>query len=285
MKQQKLGQHLKAWHTNATKWAPENILSSKPRTSDELQKAPAVGASEDKRTIVEQQRIGIPGEDIEFDGEEVSRSIFVKNLNFKTTKVALQKHFEQHLENGQLRKVTMKSDPPKKENMGFCFIEFDTAETTRNICKLLQGTVLDGHALSLQISHHKKEVKTMHQKNVDKNKSSTKIIVRNVAFEATKKDMRQLFSPFGQIKNLRLPKKVDGSHRGFAFIEFITKQEAENAFNALSSSHLYGRHLVLEQAREGESLSELRARVASQFVDDNDIANSGWSSKRRKGIE
>ncbi|XP_057872015.2 uncharacterized protein LOC131078359 [Cryptomeria japonica] len=266
-------------------WAPENILSSKPRTSSELQKAPAVGVSEDKKTNVEQQRIGIPNEDIEFDGEEVSRSIFVKNLNFKTTTVALQNHFEQHLKEGELRKVTMKGDPPKKENMGFCFIEFDTAETARNVCKLLQGTVLDGHALSLQISHHKKEAKTMQQKNLDKNKSSTKIIVRNVAFEATKKDLRQLFSPFGQIKNLRLPKKVDGSHRGFAFIEFITKQEAENAFNALSSSHLYGRHLVLEQAREDESLSELRARVASQFVDDNDIANSGRSSKRRKGIE
>ncbi|KAH9290750.1 hypothetical protein KI387_034867, partial [Taxus chinensis] len=77
------------------------------------------------------------------------------------------------------------------------------------------------------------------------------------------------------IKSLRLPRKADGSHRGFAFIEFITKQEAGNAFNAVSSSHLYGRHLVLEQAREGESLSELRTRVASQFVDDNDITLNG----------
>jgi len=94
--------------------------------------------------------------------------------------------------------------------------------------------------------------------------------------------LQQLFSPFGQIKSLRLPKKADHSHRGFAFIEFITKQEAENAFNALSSSHLYGRHLVLEQAREGESLTELRARIASKFLDDNDITLG--SSKRRKGI-
>ena len=48
----------------------------------------------------------------------------------------------------------------------------------------------------------------------------------------------------GQIKSLRLPKKFDGSHRGFAFIDFLTRQEADNAFEALHSTHLYGRHLV-----------------------------------------
>jgi len=40
--------------------------------------------------------------------------------------------------------------------------------------------------------------------------------------------------------------------------------------------------LVLEQAREDESLTELRARIASKFVDDNDITLG--SSKRRKGM-
>lgn len=47
-----------------------------------------------------------------------------------------------------------------------------------------------------------------------------------------------------QLKSLRLPKKFDGKHRGFAFVEFLTKQEAQNAFEALQSTHLYGRHMV-----------------------------------------
>lgn len=41
----------------------------------------------------------------------------------------------------------------------------------------------------------------------------TKLIVRNVAFEATRKDLMALFQPFGQIKSCRLPKKFDSSHR------------------------------------------------------------------------
>lgn len=111
-----------------------------------------------------------------------------------------------------------------------------------------------------------------------------------------------------QIKSLRLPMRF-GSHRGFAFVEFVTKQEAQNAFEALSSTHLYGRHLVrppknsimsssfdtgmsftefpwfqvLERAKEGESLEELRARTAAQFAgEENGFQTSTKLSKKRK---
>ena len=66
-----------------------------------------------------------------------------------------------------------------------------------NFFSLYQGTVLDSHALILQMCHLKKD--DQGQRKVDKEKSSTKILVRNVAFEATGKDLRQLFSPYGQV--------------------------------------------------------------------------------------
>ena len=49
----------------------------------------------------------------------------------------------------------------------------------------------------LQLCHGKKDGQAA--KKNDKDKSSTKLLVRNVAFEATEKDLRQLFSPFGQV--------------------------------------------------------------------------------------
>ncbi|KAL9175572.1 hypothetical protein ABFS82_02G119500 [Erythranthe guttata] len=69
-----------------------------------------------------------------------------------------------------------------------------------------------------------------------------------------------------------------GKHRGFAFIEYMTKQEARNALEALSNTHLYGRHLVLERVKEGETLEELRARTAAQFTDSTNL------SKKRKQL-
>lgn len=38
-------------------------------------------------------------------------------------------------------------------------------------------------------------------------------VARNVAFEATRKDIVGLFGPFGHIKSARLPRKFDGTHR------------------------------------------------------------------------
>ena len=56
----------------------------------------------------------------------------------------------------------------------------------------------------LQLCHGKKDGQAT--KKNEKDKSSTKLLVRNVAFEATEKDLRQLFSPFGQVSfSLLLP--------------------------------------------------------------------------------
>ena len=60
-------------------------------------------------------------------------------------------------------------------------------------------------------------------------------MVRNLAFEATKRDLAELFSAFGTLKTVRLPKKFDGTGRGFAFVEFITHAEARAAMAALGT--------------------------------------------------
>ncbi|XP_038980805.1 multiple RNA-binding domain-containing protein 1 [Phoenix dactylifera] len=258
-------------------WAPADILSPNPTSESEEQKN-VVGEQNVKKVLLEQSVEGLPEEDIDPDRVE-SRSLFVKNLNFQTSDESLKKHFSDNMKSGSIRSVKVKKHIKNGKNvsMGFGFIEFDSVETATNVCKDLQGTVLDGHALILQLCHAKKDGQVL--KKDEKDRSSTKLLVRNVAFEATEKDLRQLFSPFGQIRRLRLPMKF-GSHRGFAFVEYVTKQEAQNALKALPSTHLYGRHLVLERAKEGESLEELRARTAAQFVDEN----NGFQklSKKRK---
>lgn len=67
----------------------------------------------------------------------------------------------------------------------------------------MQGTVLEGHALVLQLSRNAKKSGASDSKATaikgKAEESSTKIIVRNVAFEATRKDLQQIFNPFGQV--------------------------------------------------------------------------------------
>nr|XP_043622445.1 multiple RNA-binding domain-containing protein 1 [Erigeron canadensis] len=265
-------------------WAPSDILSEDPRGVTEEDELPAVGQHETKRALLERELEGTTESDIDTERVE-SRSLFVKNLNFKTNDESLKKHFVEHVKEGKLRSVRIKKHLKNGKNvsMGFGFLEFDSVDTAVHVCKNLQGTVLDGHALILQLCHVKNNDKV--KEKVGEDQSSTKLIVRNVAFEATEKELRQLFSPFGQVKSLRLPTRF-GKHRGFAFVEYVTKQETKNALQSLSNTHLYGRHLVLERAKEGESLEELRARTAAQFVDESTgFQNQSKLSLKRKQLD
>ncbi|MFT7804987.1 putative RNA-binding protein 19 [Arapaima gigas] len=77
-------------------------------------------------------------------------------------------------------------------------------------------------------------------------------------------------STFGELKTVRLPKKMSGtgSHRGFGFVDFLTKQDAKKAFSTLChSTHLYGRRLVLEWADAEETVEALRRKTAEHFHD------------------
>lgn len=115
----------------------------------------------------------------------------------------------------------------------------------------MQGAECDGHRLQLSLSERDASTDHRRKGRTDKEKSTaptTKLLVRNVPFETNKKELRELFGTFGQVKALRLPLKFDRSHRGFAFVDFLTKQEAARAYKALSATHFYGRHLVLECA-------------------------------------
>ncbi|CAI9752927.1 unnamed protein product [Fraxinus pennsylvanica] len=255
---------------------PGYILSQTPIAIGDSNNNVIVGECDSKRILQKQQLEDKTDEDVDPDRIE-SRSLCVKNLSFKTSDEKLKRHFTEHVKEGRILSVRVNKHFKNGKNVskGFGFIEFDSVDTAVKVCRDLQETKLDGHALVLQLCRAKKGE---HQhKKVDSNKSSTKLIIKNVAFEATVKDLRQLFSPFGQVKSLRLPKRF-GKHNGFAFVEYVTKQECQNALQALSNTHLYGRHLVLERAREGESLEELRTRTAAQFTDSTKLP------KKRKHV-
>ena len=73
----------------------------------------------------------------------------------------------------------------------------------------------------------------------------------------------------GVLKSVRKPKKFDGSHRGFAFIEYTTQREATDAMEALGNAHLYGRKCVIERADEDETVNTMDDSNAAVFGESN----------------
>ena len=79
-----------------------------------------------------------------------------------------------------------------------------------------------------------------------------------------KEELRKLFKVYGQVKNLRLPTKIDGSHRGFAFIEFMSHEEAQKAFKELQNTHFYGRKIIIEWAKQDNSIEGIREKTSKK---------------------
>uniref|UniRef100_A0A8C9F6J3 RNA binding motif protein 19 n=1 Tax=Pavo cristatus TaxID=9049 RepID=A0A8C9F6J3_PAVCR len=149
-------------------------------------------------------------------------------------------------------------------SMGFGFVEYKKPESAQKALRRLQVM----HLTCPFCSPDRPAVKSSRKKQTVKKQKTSKILVRNIPFQATVREIRELFSTFGELKTVRLPKKMagTGSHRGFGFVDFLTKQDAKKAFNALChSTHLYGRRLVLEWADTEETVEALRRRTADHF--------------------
>ncbi|KAJ3918033.1 hypothetical protein F5877DRAFT_90909 [Lentinula edodes] len=135
----------------------------------------------------------------------------------------------------------------------------------RKVMKSMQAFVLDGDALYIKFSGRGDDEDVDQGKDgVSWNSRTMKLIVKNVPFEATKKVIRHLF---GYLKSVRLSKTFDSRTDGFAFVDSVSRQQAENAYAALRHTQLSGRHLVLEWAEEaGQDLEMLRKKASLALV-------------------
>ena len=60
---------------------------------------------------------------------------------------------------------------------------------------------------------------------------------------------------------MRIPSKYSGGHRGFAFIDYTTHEDALTAMNSLNATHMYGRRLNIEWAKDETTLTGLRKKI------------------------
>lgn len=242
-------------------WAPINSLATR--------NAPVKPVVVSVKTVEDHEEDG----DVKDNSESTSsapsslkNTLYVKNLSFKTEVKELKKLFSSI---GPIRSARIPTKPSPSNasvqlSLGFGFIEFVEAEDVNRALDTMQGVQLDGHALLLKRasggvsasegsgpSASKKRKVT---EEVDESQKPCKLLIRNIPFESSENELRTLIKSFtAALKRLRLPKKFDGSHRGFGFAEFTSHAEAKHVKETLAATHLYGRHLVIEWAKIEES--------------------------------
>lgn len=73
---------------------------------------------------------------------------------------------------------------------------------------------------------------------------ASKVFVGNLDFNTTRAEVEALFAQAGTIRDVFLPTdRATGRPRGFAFVEFETEEEAEQAIERFNGHELSGRAL------------------------------------------
>nr|XP_033342924.1 probable RNA-binding protein 19 [Megalopta genalis] len=261
-------------------WAPENTFSNSAKKSttepveDNKEKPndPQETPEKEKNQLQDDASKNNEVESEDDEEPEPDTTLFVKNINFSTTNELLKTYFSKC---GPIHyaSVATKNDPKNpggKLSMGYGFVRYKRKADADRAIKTMQLSVLEGKSLELKRSERTltSDVNTARKTAKVSAQTGTKILIRNVPFQANVAEITELFKAFGELKAVRLPRKLVGveKHRGFGFVEFYTKSEAKKAFTALcQSTHLYGRRLALEWAQSDEGVEALRKRTAKHF--------------------
>ncbi|XP_015682553.1 probable RNA-binding protein 19 [Protobothrops mucrosquamatus] len=181
-------------------WAPTGVFSGPGKKTPEVEEQKE-GDEQTQRGVSEKSDAQKEMEEEEEEEEEEEGSlpgctIFIKNLNFSTTEDTLKEVFSKA---GVVRSCTVSKKKDKAGNllsMGFGFVEYKKPEYAQKAIKQLQACSVDGHQLEVKISERatKSTVATARKKQVSKKQVNSKILVRNIPFQATVKEIRELFS-------------------------------------------------------------------------------------------
>ncbi|KAF2076035.1 hypothetical protein CYY_002649 [Polysphondylium violaceum] len=266
-------------------WAPLSIFKSGPKpkqTKEEKDTKSSTSPSTSSTKEDQEKKSNTSNTTTPPSSSANSHFVYIKNLSWKTSNENLVTRFK-NLKDFVNATIATKADPKnpgKRLPVGYGFAEFSSKQGAYECIKKLNGSTIDGHEINLKLSDKNEVNKTAdssagNKRTREDSKStngtatkspvSTKIIIKNLPFESTAKEIRKLFSTYGEIQSVRLPKKPNGGHRGFAFVEFLTEQESKNAMEALTNSHFYGRHLVLQYAEQDKNIDELREKANTDY--------------------
>ncbi|XP_073834276.1 probable RNA-binding protein 19 [Musca autumnalis] len=230
-------------------------------------------------------------EDEENEDPEPNTTLFLRNLNFKTVRETVYNHFKRlgTIHTVEIAKRKDPNNPSQTTSLGYGFIQFKKSSVAEYALKNMQFTTIDDNQVELKRSDRilKTPIIQGERKKVQLTKQTgTKILVRNIPFQAKVREVRDIFKAFGELRSVRLPKKMapgEESHRGFGFVDFVTKSDAKKAFDALSqSTHLYGRRIVLEWASTAdEDVDALRKRSAEQY---NSTSQDKFAKRSKRAV-
>uniref|UniRef100_A0A915PK10 RRM domain-containing protein n=1 Tax=Setaria digitata TaxID=48799 RepID=A0A915PK10_9BILA len=176
-----------------------------------------------KPKVTSNQSVGLEGTSKD-DIMEQRHTVFVSNLDFKLPKERLDEIFP------NAKEVRLVYRGMSKLHKGFGYIDFSTELEAEKALKMDRKQI-DGRPM--YVSEYKphdkgKSTEFRYSTGLEKNK----IFVNNVHYDATEEQLKEIFSIFGAVRDIRIVTHKSGKSKGCAYVEYESIEDAAKAVKA-----------------------------------------------------
>lgn len=174
--------------------------------------------------------------------EGVVHSVFVGNLLPNVSKDDLTRLVSGIAEPAQIR-VLMQNRGGR--SVAVSFIDFHTSSAAQKVVQKYNNFEFKGRKLQVRHANDRKLAPAP--------QACESVYVRNLSFDTTEETIRKLFTPFGDILQIRLPVFSDsGKHRGYGFVDYKSADSAKKALS-MDRHKVDGRAILVEPAVKREA--------------------------------
>ena len=148
---------------------------------------------------------------------------------------------------GDVEVAQIVKDKKTNKSRGFGFVKFYDKKSAYKAMKDAENLELDNRSLQIRYSNDKSSQVKGGNKGGNKNnpKSEFSIFVGNLSFKSKENDIRKFFSDCGQVLDIRIAKNEDGKMKGFAHVDFDSKEAVDKAIEK-NGEMLGGRELRID---------------------------------------
>ncbi|EXX70763.1 Nop4p [Rhizophagus irregularis DAOM 197198w] len=129
-------------------------------------------------------------------------------------------------------------------------MKFPNGENSTDIVHVIFKSVKDANDALLHLDGHTFHGLTMSAKLLSKaNDKKGRLIVRNIPWQYREQELLKIFSRYGEVIEVNLPRKfIGGPLRGFAYIQYTNPKYAEKAIGELNETKHHGRTIAVDWA-------------------------------------
>uniref|UniRef100_A0A7N0SVC4 Uncharacterized protein n=1 Tax=Kalanchoe fedtschenkoi TaxID=63787 RepID=A0A7N0SVC4_KALFE len=197
-------------------------------------------------------------------------NIYVKNLDLGMTEQELQEKFAKF---GKILSLVISKDE-NGSSKGFGFVNFENPDDARRAVEAMNGLQLGSKNLYVGRAQKKAEREQIlrqqfeekRQEQIQKYKDCN-VYVKNINDSVSEDMLRELFSQCGSITSVKIMQDIKGISRGFGFVCFSTRDEANKAVSTFQSYMFHKKPLSVSIAqRKEERLVHLQMQYGQRLT-------------------